>query len=126
MCWESEKGSELLIPEMPLRFPRRCAASSGGCAESGAVRARGGVSHCQSRAGDGGRKKSNSNEVESAEQGCTEWAVWLKSERQSEPNNNRGIICRLDGVNSDCLQLSGCIESGSRVFFRCRHWNPLL
>lgn len=72
-----------------------------------------------------GRKKSYSNQVESAEEGCTERAVWLNSQRQSQPNNNRGIIFRLDGVNSGCLQLSGCIESGSLVFSRCRHWNPL-
>ncbi|KFW72977.1 Tensin-3 [Pygoscelis adeliae] len=65
VCRESEKGSELLIPAVPPRLPGRCAASSGGCAGRGACE---GVSHCESRGG-AGRGKSNSDEVESAEQG---------------------------------------------------------
>ncbi|NXV24058.1 TENS3 protein, partial [Cepphus grylle] len=55
-CSESEKGSELLIPEMPLRLPRRRVAWSGRCAGGSAGRGRGGVSPCQNRAGEGKEK----------------------------------------------------------------------
>lgn len=77
---QNQPNSTTHTPAVPSQAPARAQATAGsaGRAGSGALRGRGG----ESRAGEGG-EQPNANEVESAQQAFTEWAVGLTNEREA-------------------------------------------